>query len=214
LPACGRSVEDCYANNKRAEKAAVFAGWKEMNDYMRENNIAAVPAGPDTAMAAAKAEAEDVEAAGDKSGEKTADKGSDKAGVKAAKRAPPRPSRPTRPATNPDAHALKARARTHATRPGRPRSPLGCIPSAPAAVCRAALCRRRGRCGTFGVHANTESPMLNQPPRHLFVTVALLVLAWLPLAGQAAGTHGFGQGGHRDPHAAEFQAIELAARWT
>jgi hypothetical protein len=73
LPACGRSVEDCYANNKRAEKAAVFAGWKEMNDYMRENNIAAVPAGPDTAMAAA--EAEDVSKQGDKSGEKTADKG-------------------------------------------------------------------------------------------------------------------------------------------
>ena len=30
-----RSVEDCYANNKRAERAAIFAGWKEMNDYMR-----------------------------------------------------------------------------------------------------------------------------------------------------------------------------------
>ena len=28
---------------KRADKAAVFAGWKEMNDYMRENKIEAMP---------------------------------------------------------------------------------------------------------------------------------------------------------------------------
>jgi hypothetical protein len=79
-----RSVEDCYANNKRADKAYVFAGWKEMNDYMRENNIAAVPASPDTAVAAAKAEDEDVSKQGDKSGEKTADKVTGKAGEKAA----------------------------------------------------------------------------------------------------------------------------------
>ena len=39
----GRSIEDCYANNRRADKAAVFAGWREMNDYMRENNIQAMP---------------------------------------------------------------------------------------------------------------------------------------------------------------------------
>ena len=38
-----RSVEQCYTQNKRADKAAVFAGWKEMNDYMRENKIEAVP---------------------------------------------------------------------------------------------------------------------------------------------------------------------------
>ena len=37
-----RSVEECYSNNRRAEKAAVFAGWKEMNDYMRENKIEGV----------------------------------------------------------------------------------------------------------------------------------------------------------------------------
>jgi len=28
--------------NKRADKAAVFAGWREMNDYMRENKLEAV----------------------------------------------------------------------------------------------------------------------------------------------------------------------------
>jgi hypothetical protein len=39
----GRAIEDCYTLNKKADKAAVFAGWKEMNDYMRENNIEPVP---------------------------------------------------------------------------------------------------------------------------------------------------------------------------
>lgn len=39
----GRAIEDCYALNKRADKAAVFAGWREMNDYMRENKLDAVP---------------------------------------------------------------------------------------------------------------------------------------------------------------------------
>ena len=34
-----RAIEDCYALNKKAEKAAVFAGWRDMNDYMRENKI-------------------------------------------------------------------------------------------------------------------------------------------------------------------------------
>jgi hypothetical protein len=38
----GRALEDCYAMNKRADKGAVFAGWREMNDYMRENKIAEV----------------------------------------------------------------------------------------------------------------------------------------------------------------------------
>jgi len=53
-----RSVEDCYANNKRADKAHVFAGWKEMNDYMRENKIEEVP--PQIAGVAAKPAAEEV----------------------------------------------------------------------------------------------------------------------------------------------------------
>jgi hypothetical protein len=39
----GRAIEDCYLLNKRADKAAVFAGWRDMNDYMRENQIEVVP---------------------------------------------------------------------------------------------------------------------------------------------------------------------------
>lgn len=34
-----RSIEDCYSLNEKATKSAVFAGWKEMDQYMRENNI-------------------------------------------------------------------------------------------------------------------------------------------------------------------------------
>lgn len=35
----GRAIEDCYAFNPNAPKAAVFAGWKAMNDYMAENKL-------------------------------------------------------------------------------------------------------------------------------------------------------------------------------
>lgn len=44
-----RSVEQCYEQNKRADKAAVFAGWREMNDYMRENKLEAQPPQPEPA---------------------------------------------------------------------------------------------------------------------------------------------------------------------
>jgi hypothetical protein len=41
----GRALEDCYAINRRASKAAVYAGWRDMDGYMRENNIAVVKPG-------------------------------------------------------------------------------------------------------------------------------------------------------------------------
>lgn len=56
----GRAIEDCFGLNKRADKAALFAGWREMNDYMRENKIEAVvplaPLAPVPTEVAAKAE--------------------------------------------------------------------------------------------------------------------------------------------------------------
>ncbi len=58
-----RSVEQCYTTNKRADKAAVFAGWKEMNDYMRENKIEAVPPPPSSPPPAAEAGGEADKAA-------------------------------------------------------------------------------------------------------------------------------------------------------
>ncbi|HRD32995.1 MAG TPA: hypothetical protein PLR02_01960 [Rhodocyclaceae bacterium] len=39
----GRSLEDCYILNPKAEKASVFKGWRDMNDYMILNGMEVVP---------------------------------------------------------------------------------------------------------------------------------------------------------------------------
>ncbi len=49
----GRAIEDCYTLNRKAERAAVFAGWRDMNDYMRENKID--PVAPQLAAQVARA---------------------------------------------------------------------------------------------------------------------------------------------------------------
>ena len=51
-----RSLEDCYGANPRASKAAIFEGWREMDGYMRENDIAGMP----SAAALPRAPAEEV----------------------------------------------------------------------------------------------------------------------------------------------------------
>lgn len=37
-----RAIEDCYVMNPKAQKAAVYAGWREMDEYMRENKVEGV----------------------------------------------------------------------------------------------------------------------------------------------------------------------------
>lgn len=63
----GRAIEDCYTLNRKADKAAVFAGWREMNDYMRENKLDAIAPQltPLGAPVAAKADASDAAADND-----------------------------------------------------------------------------------------------------------------------------------------------------
>jgi hypothetical protein len=57
----GRAIEDCFTMNPEASKASVFAGWKEMNDYMVANKLETV--NPQIARAEpAKAEAAKEEA--------------------------------------------------------------------------------------------------------------------------------------------------------
>lgn len=34
-----RAIEDCYTLNPKAQKAFVHAGWREMDEYMRENKL-------------------------------------------------------------------------------------------------------------------------------------------------------------------------------
>jgi hypothetical protein len=64
----GRAIEDCYTLNKKADRPAVYAGWREMNEYMRENKIEPVPpvlqveAAAVAAAAAAKPAEDDEEA--------------------------------------------------------------------------------------------------------------------------------------------------------
>ena len=35
----GRAIEDCYAIYSWLPKASVYAGWREMDEYMRENKL-------------------------------------------------------------------------------------------------------------------------------------------------------------------------------
>lgn len=38
-----RSIEECFQNNPKSSKAAIFEGWREMDGYMREKNIEGMP---------------------------------------------------------------------------------------------------------------------------------------------------------------------------
>jgi hypothetical protein len=65
----GRAIEDCFSIYKKADRAAVFAGWRDMNDYMRENKIEPVTpvlaAQPATQVAKVAAEADEAKPAAD-----------------------------------------------------------------------------------------------------------------------------------------------------
>ncbi|MCE4554074.1 hypothetical protein [Pelomonas cellulosilytica] len=77
-----RAIEDCYVLNPKAQKAAVYAGWREMDEYMRENKlegIAPVVPRPGAKPAADDAEVKPAEKSADKSSDKPAEKSADKA---------------------------------------------------------------------------------------------------------------------------------------
>ncbi len=64
----GRALEDCYVMNPKAIKAAVYAGWRDMDAYMRENHIRPVvpdlvdaPTGAQEAKPAEPAKAPEAE---------------------------------------------------------------------------------------------------------------------------------------------------------
>jgi hypothetical protein len=81
-----RAMEDCFALNRKADKAAIYAGWREMSDYMRENKIE--PVTPQLAGGGKR-----IEAAADV--DKPADKGAEKgAGASTDKPTDERPAKP------------------------------------------------------------------------------------------------------------------------
>jgi len=80
----GRSLEDCYKRNPRAARAEVYAGWKDMNDYMAKQKLNEMAPPPDEPKPEPAAEEEGGKG-GDKAGEKNADKA--KSGEKPAEAA-------------------------------------------------------------------------------------------------------------------------------
>ncbi|WP_137922460.1 hypothetical protein [Hydrogenophaga sp. 2FB] len=47
-----KSIESCFGAYPRAGKAAVFAGWREMDQYMRENAVVGMPSEPEAGATA------------------------------------------------------------------------------------------------------------------------------------------------------------------
>ena len=98
----GRALEDCYQINRKAPKAAIFTGWREMDAYMRENKIedskpdsSAQPPGkarpPESAEGAGQAAQQKDAATTAKS---VAGKDEKSSGAKPAETVPARKSRP------------------------------------------------------------------------------------------------------------------------
>lgn len=56
-----RAIEDCYTLNPKAQKAAVYAGWREMDEYLRETKgegiVPVIPRTPPKTAAQIAAEA-------------------------------------------------------------------------------------------------------------------------------------------------------------
>lgn len=55
-----RSIEDCYTLNKGVSKSAIYTGWREMDEYMRENKLEGVKAEILPPLPAPAAPAEEV----------------------------------------------------------------------------------------------------------------------------------------------------------
>ena len=77
----GRAIEDCYTLNRRAERASVYAGWREMSEYMRENKVEPVAPvlAPEPKVAAKAGKGDD---AGDDADDGHGAKGGNKAAAK------------------------------------------------------------------------------------------------------------------------------------
>jgi hypothetical protein len=85
----GRAIEDCYSIYAWLPKAGVYAGWREMDEYMRANQIETIapqllPAEPPGASKKKKPPAAAAEASADNGAAKNenADKGAEKSATK------------------------------------------------------------------------------------------------------------------------------------
>ena len=71
----GQTLEDCYQRNPDALKAGIFAGWKDMHEYMAAKGIETAPP-PPPPVAEADADKEDKDAKDTKDTKDTKDKAS------------------------------------------------------------------------------------------------------------------------------------------
>ncbi|HZV55766.1 MAG TPA: hypothetical protein VFF82_12590 [Rhodocyclaceae bacterium] len=91
----GRALEDCYVMNPKAMKSAIYTGWRDMDGYMRENNINAVMPDLVDAPAGGKGEGAAATARNPESDKKPAD--ANKSGVKhSAAQIAPQAAKPRR----------------------------------------------------------------------------------------------------------------------
>ena len=115
----GRAIEDCFTLNRRVDKAAIYAGWREMDDYMRENKMEAVaPTLGADGKGRATADASDVpDAPASKSARATSPRTSRPTSRRRRTRSPSWTRRPTR-----SPRRMPPRQRTP-TRPSRSTDP-------------------------------------------------------------------------------------------
>jgi hypothetical protein len=76
----GRAIEDCYILNRKADRAAIYGGWREMNEYMRENKLEPVvpQLDPDARVAARSTPAPEAAGEDGSAAESTGDRPGDK----------------------------------------------------------------------------------------------------------------------------------------
>jgi len=133
----GRAIEDCFTMNPEASKSSVFAGWKEMNDYMVANKLETVAPQvprPDAAKESAKGEAKDgakkadAHGAGDGHGAPTAAAGA--TATAAAPGVPPVPATVNIPGLNAGTAAPPAATAPPAAAPAPERKAAAGLPPA------------------------------------------------------------------------------------
>lgn len=88
----GRAIEDCYSVYNWLPKSAIYAGWREMDAYMRENQLETVapqlpPAPPPPPPPEPKKKKKKAPAEGESEGKPA---GEDKAGDKADEKTSPK----------------------------------------------------------------------------------------------------------------------------
>ncbi len=96
-----RGIEECYQLNPKAPKTAIFEGWREMDQYMRENKLEGQPPPEDNRETAASGSEKSADKTSEKSADKAQEKSGDKKPAAPAGKKPAGDTPPTGPADQP-----------------------------------------------------------------------------------------------------------------